>query len=71
MLRKQAGFRDEIVLLDNDQTLLISLWNDVKSAEYYHKTSFQKLVKKLNPMMRTPPKVETYEVATTTMIVEV
>ncbi len=71
VLRQQAGFQDEIGLLDNNRALLISFWDDRKHAETYHNTVFPKLVEKLNPMIQTPPKVETYEVATTTMRVAV
>jgi quinol monooxygenase YgiN len=67
VLRQQAGFQNEIALLDNNRALLISFWNDRKSAENYHNTTFPKLIEKLNPMIQTPPRVETYEVATTTL----
>ncbi len=67
VLRQQTGFQDEIALLDNNRALLISFWNDRKSAENYHNTAFPRLVEKLNPMIQTPPKVEMYEVANTTL----
>jgi hypothetical protein len=35
----------------------------------YHNTVFPKLVEKLNSLIEAPPKVETFEVATTTLAV--
>ncbi len=69
VLRQQTGFQDELALLDHNRGLLISFWDDRKNAELYHNTVFPKLVEKLNPMFQTPPKVETYEVATSTFAV--
>ena len=69
VLRKQPGFNDELALLDNNRALLISFWDDRKNAEMYNSTVFPKLVEKLNPMIQTPPKVDTYEVAATTFTV--
>ncbi|HVP53834.1 MAG TPA: antibiotic biosynthesis monooxygenase [Candidatus Eisenbacteria bacterium] len=67
VLRQQAGFQDELALLDNNRALLISFWDDRKHADMYHNTVYPKLVEKLNPMFQTPPKVDIYEVATTTL----
>ena len=69
VLRQQKGFQDEITLVDGNRVLAISFWDDRKNAETYHNTAFPKLVEKLNPMIQAPPKVETYEVATTTLAV--
>ncbi|MFZ3342673.1 MAG: antibiotic biosynthesis monooxygenase [Terriglobales bacterium] len=68
VLRQQRGFQDEITLVDNNnRALTISFWDDRKNAEQYHNSVFPKLVEKLNPVIQSPPKVETYEVATTTL----
>ncbi len=67
VLRQQVGFQDELALLDNNRAIIISFWDDRKHAEAYHNAVFPKLVEKLNPMIQTPPKVDTYEVATTTL----
>jgi heme-degrading monooxygenase HmoA len=57
VLRQQRGFQDEITLVDNNnRALTISFWDDRKNAEQYHNSVFQ-----------SPPRVETYEVATTTL----
>ena len=69
VLRQQKGFQDEITLVDDGRVLAISFWDDRKNAEMYHTSVFPKLVEKLNPMIQGPPKVETYEVATSTLAV--
>jgi quinol monooxygenase YgiN len=70
VLREQKGFQDEITLMGNDNRVLaISFWDDRKNAEQYHTSVFPKLVDKVNAMIQAPPKVETYEVATSTLAV--
>ena len=69
VLRQQKGFRDEIALVDGNRVLAISFWDDRKNAETYHNTAFPKMVEKLNSLIEAPPKVEMYEVATTTLAV--
>ena len=69
ILRQQKGFQDEITLVDDNRVLAISFWDDRKNAEMYHNTAYPKLVEKLNLLIQAPPKVETYEVATTTLAV--
>ena len=69
VLRQQRGFQDEITLVNNNRAVAISFWDDRKNAELFHTTVYPKLVEKLNPMIQNPPKVETYEVATSTLAV--
>lgn len=68
-LRKQKGFKDELLLMDNNRALVISMWDDRKNAEMYHTSLFPRLVEKVNPLLQTAPRVEIYEVATTTLAV--
>jgi heme-degrading monooxygenase HmoA len=69
ILRQQRGFQDEITLVDGNRVVAISFWDDRKNAEMYHNTAFPKVVEKLNLLIQEAPKVETYEVATSTMAV--
>ena len=69
VLRQQKGFQDELTLVDNNRVLAISFWDDRKNAEMYHNTAFPKLVEKLNSVIQEAPRVETYEVATSTLAV--
>ncbi len=68
-LRQQKGFQDELTLVHNDRVVAISFWDDRKNAEMYHDTAFPKLVEKLNSVIQGAPRVETYDVATSTLAV--
>ena len=69
VLRQQKGFEDEITLVDNYRVVAISFWDDRKNAETYGTSAYPKLAEMLTPMIQAPPKVETFEVATTTLAV--
>ena len=67
VLRQQTGFQDELALVDNTRALMISFWDDRKHADMYHTSVYPKLMEKLTPFIQSPPKVENYEVATSTL----
>ncbi len=69
VLRQQKGFQDEITLVERNRAVAISFWDERKNAEMYHTTAFPKLVEKLNSVIQGAPRVETYEVATSTLAV--
>ncbi len=69
VMRKQTGFQEELALLNNNQALLISFWDDRKNAETYHTSVYPKLIEKLGPMIQAPPRVETYDLVASTMAV--
>jgi heme-degrading monooxygenase HmoA len=66
VLRQQAGFRDELTLLDNNRVLVIALWDDRKNVERYQSSVFPNLMDKLNPLVEFPPTAEIFEVAAST-----
>lgn len=63
ILRKQAGFQEEVTLVNKRGALGISLWNDRKSAETYQTAAYPQVLAKLNPVIEGTPTVETYETA--------
>lgn len=67
MLKKQDGFRQEFTLLNPERCLGISLWKDRSSAENYQRSAYPKVLESLNPIIEGNPRVETYEVGTTTL----
>ena len=67
MLRQQDGFREELTLYNPERCLGISIWNDENSAKRYHESTYPKVLDALNPVIEGQPKVETYEVALTTV----
>lgn len=67
MLKKQAGFQNELALVNGPHALGISLWDDRKSADEYETAVYPQVLKKLEPVIEGTPKVERYEVAFTTL----
>lgn len=65
-LRKQPGFEQELTLVNKDGALGISIWTDRKSAETYQTATYPAILAKLNPLIERTPKVDMYEVTTTT-----
>jgi quinol monooxygenase YgiN len=67
ILRKQSGFQNELTLVNPNGAVGISLWNDRQSAEAYNTSTYPQILEKLNPVIVGTPKVETYDVAATTL----
>jgi heme-degrading monooxygenase HmoA len=69
ILKKQSGFVDEITLISNtepERILALSFWDSEKDAELYNKDQFPKVNEILNSVLETAPKVETFNVDTST-----
>ena len=60
-LKKQDGFKDELLLVQDQHVLAISVWNNVDSARKYETTTYPQLDKKLRPIMTGSPTVETFK----------
>jgi heme-degrading monooxygenase HmoA len=60
-LKKQDGFKDEMLLVKDQHVLAISVWNDVDSARKYETSTYPQLDKKLRPIMSGTPTVETFK----------
>ncbi|MGH9579774.1 MAG: antibiotic biosynthesis monooxygenase family protein, partial [Terriglobales bacterium] len=69
MLRKQAGFRDEIALANENGTHVtaISLWDSKEQAEAYEKTAYPGVLKGLEKYMDGAPKVHPGTVINSTL----
>ena len=63
MLRKQAGFQEEVALVNPKGADFISLWDNRKNAETYETATYPQVLAKLTPFIVGTPKVETYESA--------
>jgi heme-degrading monooxygenase HmoA len=68
MLRRQAGFKDEITFVasDRDQAVAISLWDKKESADAYNRETYPAVLQKLERLVEGTPQVESYEVANST-----
>ena len=60
ILKKQDGFKDELLLVKDDHVLAISVWDDLDSARKYESTTYPQLDRKLRPVMSGRPTVETF-----------
>ena len=66
-LRKQKGFKEELTLVSGSHGVGISLWEDRASAESYQNATFPRIVEKLSPVIDGSPRVETFDVASSTL----
>jgi hypothetical protein len=60
LLKKQDGFKDELLLVQDQHVLAISVWNNVDSAHKYESGTYPQVDKTLRPVMSGKPTVETY-----------
>lgn len=69
MLRKQEGFKDEIVLavLGSNDVLAITLWETQADAEAYKNTDYKNVLKMVEPLIEGTPRVGTPEILHTTL----
>jgi quinol monooxygenase YgiN len=67
-LRKQPGFRDELLFVDpgGPELVAISLWDSKESRETYDRTKYPELLKTLANVTSGTPKVSTFQVAYST-----
>ena len=68
LLRKQHGFRDELVLVNvkASRAEAISLWDSQENAENFAKGPYLHMLQLLGNSIKDKPEVETYRVRTTT-----
>ena len=68
MLRKQAGFRDEIALASDDSSFVtaISIWDSKEQAEAYNTSTYPAVLKALDNYLDGPPKVRILSVVSST-----
>ena len=70
ILKKQQGFRDEIILVSNadpNQVRVLSFWNSREDAERYHREQFTQIAEMLKPLSEDKPVISTFDVNTSTV----
>ena len=69
LLRKQQGFRDEMTFIAPERldALAISLWDTKENAEAYNRTSYPEVLKTLSTVVDGTPKVETFDLFSSTL----
>lgn len=68
LLKKQDGFKDELLLVQGEHVLAISIWNDVDSARKYESTTYPIVDTTLRPVMSGKPTIETFNYDTLSTI---
>lgn len=68
MLRKQAGFKDEITFLatEGNEVVAISLWDKKENAEAYSRDTYPAVLRTLERVVEGTPEVDSYEVSNST-----
>ena len=68
-LRKQEGFKDEMLFIDpgGPEVIAISLWESKANAEAYQRESYADVLKKLAKVIESVPQVKTYELGFSTL----
>jgi hypothetical protein len=69
LLRKQNGFKDEITFAGPGgvDVTAISLWENKTDAEAYNTNAYPQVLKTLARFIEGTPKVQTYDVVTSTL----
>ncbi len=60
--KKQKGFHDHMLLLQKENGLSITVWDDKPTAEAYHANAYPEILKKLHPVLEGTPRVEYFDV---------
>jgi len=68
ILRKQNGFQDELLLVQDQHVLAISVWNNLDAARKYESATYPQVDKTLRPVMSGKPTVETFKYASLSTI---
>lgn len=63
ILRKQDGFKDELLLVQDQHVLAISVWNNLEAARKYESATYPQVDTALRPVMSGKPTVETFKYA--------
>lgn len=68
-LRKQKGFRDELVFMgpNSNEAFAISLWDAKENAEAYGRDFYPEIAKTLAKVIEGAPQLHTYDVLSSTL----
>jgi heme-degrading monooxygenase HmoA len=68
MLKKQAGFRDELTFFDKDkdEVYSMSFWDTKQNAEMYARDLYPSIHKKMEETLEDTPQVRSFEIANST-----
>jgi quinol monooxygenase YgiN len=67
ILKKQAGFKHELAMVNGSYAVGVSVWQDGASIEKYQATGYPEVLKTLAPVIEGEPRVTNFELAATTL----
>jgi hypothetical protein len=69
LLRKQKGFRDEIMLVSSGEKEVqgMSFWDEKENASAYNTSAYPQVLKSFERFIEGTPEVKTFEVAYSTL----
>ena len=68
VLKKQDGFKDELLLVHDQHVLAISVWNNADAARKYETATYPQVDKTLRPVMNGKATIETFDYASLSTI---
>lgn len=63
LMKKQAGFRGELALVNENHAVGISVWDSPQHAETYRTDTYPQVLETLKPVIVGTPSVETFDIA--------
>ena len=69
ILKKQPGFKHELAMVNGNNAVGLSVWQDGPSAEKYQTSTYPEVLKKLQPLLEGTPQVTNFDLAATTISV--
>lgn len=67
IMKKQAGFKHELAMVNGSYAVGVSVWEDGASLEKYQANGYSEVLKVLSPVLEGEPRVTTFELAATTL----
>jgi heme-degrading monooxygenase HmoA len=62
-LKKQDGFKNEVLLVQDDHVVGISMWNSPEALKNYETSTYPAIERMLTPVLQGKPTIETYALA--------
>ena len=68
LLRRQKGFQDEISFIapERNEAVAVSFWDKKENADAYQREKYPQVLKALSRVLEGTPRVDTFEVASST-----
>ncbi len=68
LLKKQAGFRDELSIFDRnkDEAITMSFWDTKQDAQKYAREIYPAVHKKMEETLEDTPRIRSFEIANST-----